>query len=308
MVGIMAKKMDGCRRIEGVCYALTADGVELPVVNITHPSFALNPDSEEIHLLREKYIQELESWFKKPRFLQRMLFHFACKRSRILQGLKDAQGEFLSGMSTYLMKLGPLHMDRSFALSYDAKIAKGIPTTNVRIRLRNMAHLMVDNIAPQLQNNPARPLWLLNVGGGTAMDSLNALILLASNDRESLLNRKVRIKVFDADPRGAAFGANALEALQTPGAALDGIDAELEYIAYNWNNPSHLIPVLKASRMAISCCSSEGALIEYGSDDVIRSHLKIITDHTIPSFAFFTSISLAMVELPPLNRTLPVLQ
>src|ERR1019366_1186214 len=106
-------RIDSSNRMAGVSYALTNDGVEMPVVNILHPSFALDASISEVERLRAQYLHETKSWFQKPRLLRRMLFVVARRKSRILQGLKDGDGSFLNGMNTYQMKLGPEHMDRS---------------------------------------------------------------------------------------------------------------------------------------------------------------------------------------------------
>jgi hypothetical protein len=194
------------------------------------------------------------------------------------------------------MKLGPEHMDRSFALAYDAKVAKGVPSTNVRLRLRNMAHLIADELLPQLTNSPVRPLLLLNIGGGTAMDSLNALILLIRKCPEALTGRKIRIQVLDGDARGAGFAVRALDALMAPEAPLFGIDASLDHYPYNWSKPETLVPVLENTQETISCCSSEGALLEYGTDEEIHAHLNLMKRYTQPDFSLIASASLDMVH------------
>jgi len=292
----MSSQINVINRIAGVNYALTNDGIEMPIVNILHPSFALDPSTSEVECLRAQYLHESESWLRKPRLLRRMLFGVALRKSRILQGLKDGDGSYLSGMNTYLMKLGPEHMDRSFALSFDAKVAKGIPSTNVRLRLRNMAHLIADELLPLLMNNPVRPVLLLNIGGGTAMDSLNALILIMRKSPGVLTGRKIRIQVFDGDARGAGFGARALDALMAPEAPLFGIDASLDYFPYNWSQPEMLAPFLEKTQETISCCSSEGALLEYGTDKEIYSHLDLMKRYTQSSFSFIASASLDLVH------------
>ena len=41
----------------GLCYALTDDGVELPVIDVTHPSFALDLSSQEWRARLDSYIR-----------------------------------------------------------------------------------------------------------------------------------------------------------------------------------------------------------------------------------------------------------
>jgi hypothetical protein len=42
----------------GVYYALTNDGIELPIVDVTHPAFALDVSDEQQQLLIGNFMQE----------------------------------------------------------------------------------------------------------------------------------------------------------------------------------------------------------------------------------------------------------
>lgn len=44
----------------GVYYALTNDGVELPVIDVTHPEFALNLSAEDLSARRERFIRDMK--------------------------------------------------------------------------------------------------------------------------------------------------------------------------------------------------------------------------------------------------------
>ena len=41
----------------GVYYALTEDGIELPIVDVTHPSFALKLNDSEVQALVSAFLQ-----------------------------------------------------------------------------------------------------------------------------------------------------------------------------------------------------------------------------------------------------------
>src|SRR6185437_9512937 len=126
-------------------------------------------------------------------------------------------------------------------------------------------HLRVDARAP---------LDLVNIGGGPALDSLNALILLA-RDHPGLLARNIAVHVLDGDQDGPAFGANALAALTAQGRPLHGRDIAWRHAPYDWNTTAPLAELVRTltGAGAIVAASSEGALFEYGSDDAIVGNL-----------------------------------
>ncbi len=123
----------------------------------------------------------------------------------------------------------------------------------------------------------AAPLALLNIAGGPAIDSINALIILARK-APGLLARPITIQVLDLDETGPSFGGNALTELKAAGGPLEGIDVTLEYIPYDWNDVAPLSGLVgqHVSRGAIVIASSEGGLFEYGSDEAIIANLKAL--------------------------------
>ena len=91
----------------GVSYAVTDDGLELPVIDVTHPAFAVSMTDGELAALTASFIQEVERQQKLPRFIQRLFMRAFLWNSAVGRGLLAARGTCLSGMSTYLMKIGP---------------------------------------------------------------------------------------------------------------------------------------------------------------------------------------------------------
>jgi hypothetical protein len=128
--------------------------------------------------------------------------------------------------------------------------------------------------------SPARPpraLALINIGGGPALDSINALILLR-RDRPGLLERQIAIEVLDASLDGAFFGVNALAALQAERGPLAGLDIAMRHHDYDWNQPAALARLVdkRIAAGAVIAASSEGALFEYGSDQAIVANLQAL--------------------------------
>ena len=52
----------------GVCYAITDDGLELPVIDLTHPAFELQLPESELQALLQQFLQDLKSPEKVPAF------------------------------------------------------------------------------------------------------------------------------------------------------------------------------------------------------------------------------------------------
>jgi hypothetical protein len=289
----------------GVYYALTTDGLELPIVDVTHPAFAVAPtDAEQAALVAAFLAQEMP-FARLPAVFRRALLRFFLRGSVLASGIRGAQGTFLGGMSTYLLKLGPHNLGDAYAKPIDRRIASALPALAVRWRLADMARLLADRLAPLLEARPGAPLRFVNIAGGPAMDSLNAIVLLA-RDRPALLSaRAVAIEVLDGDTGGPTFGARALAALSAAGAPLHAVDARLHHVTYDWNDPRPLRSVLDDARAAgaVAVGSSEGGLFEYGSDDAILANLTAAREAGPPDFAMVGSVTRADRPIQRLRET-----
>jgi len=261
----------------GICYAVTDDGLELPVVDVAHPAFRLELSAEKQRAIVEHFLAEQRRFARLPGVVRSVLLRFFLRGSVLARGLRRAEGTFLDGMTTYLFKLGAKNLG-SYSVPVDRKIASSLPALSVRLRLGDMARLLADALAPRLAAEPRRPLRFLNIAGGPAIDSLNALLLLQREQPALLAGRHCSVCVLDGDEHGPAFGARALAALRALGAPLAGVDAELERLAYDWRDPAGLAPALEAVRSEGALCigSSEGGLFEYGADDDIVGNLQAL--------------------------------
>jgi len=262
----------------GLYYAVTDDGLELPVVDVSHPSFALSLDAEAQQKLSRRFMAEQERFRKLPRWIGMALMRFVLRGSRLAQGLRRADGTFLDGMTTYLFKLGPSNLG-PYALPIDRRLVSSLPAVSMRLRLSDMAQLLADNLAPRLSAEPSRSLHLLNIAGGPAVDSLNALLRLEREHAGLLKGRELKLRVLDGDAHGPAFGARALAALQQSGAPLAGVNVTFEHVPYDWSTPEgELARVLHQAEQAraIVAVSSEGGLFEYGSDEQILANLRVL--------------------------------
>jgi len=268
------------RRVPGVFYVQSDDGLELPVIDVTHPSFAVDPTPEALDALTRAYVNDLERREKLPRFVSKPLLWFFLRRSVLVRGMRTTKSGFLPGMDTYLMKLGPKHLG-SWAAPIDYKIAASLPIMSIRLRLQDVARLLAETVTTVLSRPDSVPCHIFNIGGGPAIDVINALLLVHRDAPLLLASRPIRIHVLDIDEGGPRFGSRALALLMANDGPLSGLDITFAHQHYDWHDASALQAALIEARRAglVAAVSSEGALFEYGSDDVVRANLVAIRQH-----------------------------
>ena len=249
--------------------AVTNDGVELPVIDVTNPAFAVAATEVELEAMSTQYILASTQINQMPAALRQAL-----QTSTLGKAIMAASGTFLPGLVTYLLKLGPENLD-TFSSPIDRQIAASFPAFAVRLRLQDIARLLAEGLKCPLLAQPRRPLCLINVGGGVASDSWNALIHLRAAS-STLADRAIVIAVIDIDDDGPAFGRRAIHALRAAGAPLCGLDVSFQHFKYEWSAADRLRQTFEELNIAEAVCaiSSEGGLFEYGSDAEITSSLN----------------------------------
>ncbi len=286
----------------GLCYAVSDDGIELPVIDITHPAFALNITPESLSAAIDRFVQSIKLLSSMPASMQEAL----ARQSVLVRGLRDSTETITTGMITYLFKLGPENLGDAWATPVDRKAASGLTPLSFRIRLRDVACLLATGLAGVLARKPGCPVHLLNIGGGPGIDSINALLLLNRDNRHLLQGRPIRIHILDIDEHGPHFGARAVEALRQEGAPLDGLDVSLQHTSYNWEMPDSLREVTGGlERDAVMTGSTEGGLFDYGSDDAIVANLHLLHDCTPPDFIMVGSVVQDRDTLDPRLKMAP---
>jgi hypothetical protein len=261
----------------GVCYAWSDDSIELPVIDITHPAFDFSISDEALSALIDAMARSAQ--------IPAAALQAAAQKSILVRGMVESAGTFTTGMMTYLNKLPPEMLGEGYAGLLDRQWAGSLTPVTFRWRMRDVAHLLADALVSALTERPGSPVHLVNIGGGPAMDSLNALILVQKAHREKLAGRAVTIHVLDIDAQGPDFGYHALEALRATGGPLEGVRAQLDYIPYNWSQPDTLRALLKGFKLgAVVMGSSEGGLFEYASDNEICANLRTLYDGTPDDF------------------------
>jgi hypothetical protein len=251
-------------------YANTDEGLALAVVDVTDPSFRVAATDAELEALAAQFVREQENRPELPAPVRAAL-----AQSKLGGALMAAAGGFLPGLPTYWLKLGPEHLLDPFT-EIDRRIAASFPGFTTRIRLQDMARLLADGAAVALAARPDRPLRFINIAGGPAADSWNALIHLRAEAPARLAGRAITIAVLDPDEHGPRFGARAVAALAGAGHPLAGLAIEFRHLPYDWSHPQALAPLLASleSRDAICAISSEGGLFEYADAATIVANLE----------------------------------
>lgn len=276
----MKNKVVEKKKIPGLFYAFTDHGIELPVLDVTHPLFNQSINEEKLHkMLREiekKGDQRADDFNKIPVSIK----NFLAKRSYIMAGflLKDNEDTFLSGMSTLMMKLGPGLIGKGRKKFFDRLGSKSFGAVTLRMRVRDTSKLQAEILRDQIIDAKEKNICLINIAGGTAGDSINTLIILHKEDPSILRNKNIMINILDVDSSGPGFASRCIESLKNPGGHFHDLNISFRYINYNWKNPQQLKELLSEREEWLKICSSEGGLFEYANDDEIVQNLNALYD------------------------------
>jgi hypothetical protein len=269
-------------KIMGLSYAFTLNGVELPILDVTHPYFTSSIDEEELKkMLRqseETANKTADKFVNMPGYLKK----FLAKRSFIMEELLQVNSDnsFLTGLSTLMLKLGPNLIGKGRKRFLDRLSSKGIGGIVLRMRVRDISYSLAKAAIPLLEKSPEKDLCFINIAGGAASDSFNALFLIQKENPELLNNRKIELNVLDIDTYGPTFADRCLTALKAPGDRFYGLDISFRHIQYDWTNSEKLEELLSERKDWLQICSSEGGLFEYCSDEVITRNLNSIYHHS----------------------------
>lgn len=266
-------KTPGSNRIPGLAYAI-ADGIELPVLDITCPQFIDSIDERKLEDLCKESARRAEEMRKMPP-AHKMMF---TERSFIFgkHFNRDSQARYLSGMSTYMLKLGPYLIGSDEPFMIDRLISENVGSVSARMRLRDICRYQTEVLKPLLEKNPKKELHLINIAGGTAIDSINTLILLKEEEPSLLHNRQVKIHILDIDSKSPDFARQCVNELKKPPHHFQDLDISVDHQYYDWSNSEELQAFLEPLGNSILLCASEGGVFEYGSDGEIIANLEAI--------------------------------
>ncbi len=278
---------DAALDLPGVLYVSTEDDLDLPVIDVTHPAFALGLSPEDLDAAHEQQVQQMRSQPEvTPQILER--FH----GSVIGRALVASAGGVLGAIPTYYLKVGLQGICAS-AHPIDRAIAGSPAATLVRQRLQDMARLLADGLKPRLVEQPDANILLTCLAGGAAAETWNTLLYLKQESAPLIAARAVAVRVLDMDASAPEFGGKAMSALCEAGNPLGEIPVSWEYHPYDWAKAEELAAYLEAweARKLVCAVSSEGGLFEYGSDEEIVANLKAIDAGTGPGTVVVGSVT-----------------
>jgi hypothetical protein len=269
-------------KIPELSYAFTLNGIELPVLDITHPYFVSCTDEKTLKELLP-YIEKnaeknAEKFNKIPAFIKRFLINHSFAMAELLR--IENQNLFASGITTIMMKLGPRLIGKGRKRFLDRQLNKGFGALVIRMRARDISKCQAEALMPLLIKSPGKDLCFINIAGGAGSDSINALFLIQKENPALLKERKIEINILDIDAFGPSFADSSITALKAPGGKLSDLNISSRYIHYDWKNTERLAELLLERKDWLQICSSEGGLFEYCSDEVITQNLNILYSHS----------------------------
>lgn len=266
-------------RIPGLMYVFADNGIELPVLDITHPQFLSSIDESRLDEVGKASIQKMLAMGQMSD-AQRGTYYEQLLKSYIFGPVfvSDPGANFMSGMSTYVYKLGPNLIGGGPDREFDRSASMDIGGVAMRMRIRDLCRLQAGALIPQLESSPQKSLCFINIAGGAASDSINTLILIHKENPTLMRDRRIEIHVLDIDAVGPQFALGCIEALKTPGSHFHGLDIACHHTAHDWQDTEGLVPLLSNREDCIMMCSSEGGLFEYGSDEAIIRNLNVLYD------------------------------
>ncbi|MGZ6317368.1 MAG: hypothetical protein ACXWNQ_08920, partial [Anaerolineales bacterium] len=258
---------------------------------------------EELDKMLDEHVRRLKAQSRLSTFIQPLVLRLMSRRSIIMRGIMAVAGGYMSGLDTYLLKLGPENLGKGYASAIDRQIAGSLSGLSVRLRLQDVSQLLAEGLAPALTQDKKKTLHLLNIGGGPCIDSLNALLVIRNATPNLLMGRAIFVHGLDMDEAGPSFGKRALAALQADGSALEGLDITFQHVRYNWSEVSVLRGLLDSfDGSPIVAASSEGALFEYGSDEDITANLRVLREGMPANTTIAGSLTRADATGQLLNR------
>jgi hypothetical protein len=263
-------------KVPGLPYIFTDTGLELPVLDITHPLFEASIDEKSLADQRAQSSPTAAAVRAMPEAQRKMItehsyiwgIHFSDK----------SDTSYLSGMGTYMLKLGPQLLGGGKEREIDRRATMGVSGIAARMRLRDLCRLQTEILCPLLAAHPGERLCLINIGGGAAADTFNTLRLVQQGDSKLLQNRRIEIHLLEVDTIGPHFAQKSLAALQQAGGDFENLDLDFRFHQGSWADETAWEGVLKDRDRDIVFSSSEGGLFEYGRDEDIRRILETLAE------------------------------
>ena len=70
---------------KNICYAVTKNGLELPVIDVINPLFEVSLTESELNTQLQQFTRDVDSPKRAPAFLRGLMFAFMRRRSIIMR-------------------------------------------------------------------------------------------------------------------------------------------------------------------------------------------------------------------------------
>lgn len=296
------RRIPEVNKVPGLPYVFTDTGLELPVLDITHPLFEQSVDENALAAQRAQSFALAALVRAMPEAQRTMI----TERSYIwgTHFTSRAQTSYLSGMGTYMLKLGPRLVGGGDERESDRRATMGVSGIAARMRLRDLCRRQTEDLSQLLAAHPGRRLCLINVAGGAASDTINTLRLIRRQDESLLRERRIEIHLLEIDTIGPHFAEQSLVALQAAGEDFEALDLDFRFHNRSWADVAAWDEILEGRSQDIVHCSSEGGLFEYGRDEEIRAVLGILAKR--PSISAGIAGS-CLLDREAIDPTIPAL-
>jgi hypothetical protein len=296
------RRVPEVNKVPGLPYVFTDTGLELPVLDITHPLFEQSIDETVLGAQRAQSYALAAMVRAMPEAQHRMI----TERSYIwgTHFTNRAETSCLSGMGTYMLKLGPRLIGGGTERESDRRATMSVSGIAARMRLRDLCRRQTEVLSPLLEAHPAARLSLINIAGGAASDTVNTLRLVRRRNESLLRERRIEIHLLEIDTVGPHFAEQSLAALQERGQEFEALDIGLRFHNRSWGDEDAWAEILKDRGRNIVLCSSEGGLFEYGRDEEIRMVLDLLAGY--PSVATVI-VGSCLLDREAIDPTIPAL-
>jgi hypothetical protein len=71
----------------GLCYAVTDDGIELPVIDVTHQAFSDPLSADQTERLLQETVRATQRWTKAPRLVRWFFTQTVLRRGALTRGV-----------------------------------------------------------------------------------------------------------------------------------------------------------------------------------------------------------------------------
>src|SRR4029079_15597427 len=132
---------------DSVLYARSRAGYDLPIIDVTHPRFAIADDPAARAARQEAFLKDDRQRRWIPDFILRFLLQGFARESRLPASMFDRANSYLDGITTYVMKLGADNLVPPFDSPADRRFAASPHITLLRLRTHQTASFIADATA-----------------------------------------------------------------------------------------------------------------------------------------------------------------